>query len=127
MALNAVIPNVFYEDVEVGIAFFCEGLGFRNAYRDKGAEGGDFCIVRRDATCFHLVRNVAVARQDRPEFRIATDDSDAYPREIVARAPHVLHPNGREVTAKPWGLREFALLCPSGVCVIVEQPSEEAT
>jgi catechol 2,3-dioxygenase-like lactoylglutathione lyase family enzyme len=123
MTLNAVIPNVFYEDIEVGIAFFCDALGFRNVYR---AEDEDFCIVRRDATCFHLVKNVEVARQDRPEFRIATDDIDAYYAEIVARAPHALHPNGRGrgVTAKPWGLREFALLDPTHVCVIVEQPIE---
>jgi catechol 2,3-dioxygenase-like lactoylglutathione lyase family enzyme len=121
MTLNAVIPNVFYENVETGIAFFCDALGFRNVHR---SDDGDFCIVRRDATCFHLVKNVEVARQDRPEFRIASDDIDAYHREIVERAPHALHPNGRDrgVTAKPWGLREFALLCPSGVCVIVEQP-----
>jgi catechol 2,3-dioxygenase-like lactoylglutathione lyase family enzyme len=121
MTLNAVIPNVFYEDIEVGIAFFCDALGFRNVHR---AEDGDFCIVRRDATCFHLVKNVEVARQDRPEFRIATDDIDAYHREIVERAPHALHPNGRGVTDKPWGLREFALLDPTNVCVIVEQPIE---
>jgi catechol 2,3-dioxygenase-like lactoylglutathione lyase family enzyme len=122
MTLNAVIPNVFYEDVETGIAFFCDGLGFRNVHR---SDDGDFCIVRRDATCFHLLKNIEVARQDRPEFRIATDDIDAYHREIVERAPHVLHPNGRRVTDKPWGLREFALLDPTHVCVIVEQPIEE--
>ena len=121
MTLTAVIPNVFYEDVEVGIAFFCDALGFRNVYR---AEDENLCIVRRDATCFHLLKNAEVARQDRPEFRIATDDIDAYHREIVARAPHALHPNGRNVTDKPWGLREFALLDPTGVCVIVEQPIE---
>jgi hypothetical protein len=119
MTLIAVIPNVFYEDLEVGIAFFCDGMGYRNAYR---AEDDALCIVRRDTTIFHLCKNVDLARGDRPEFRISTDDIDAYHREIVARAPHILHPNGREVADKPWGLREFAMLDPSGVCVIVEQP-----
>ncbi len=63
---------------------------------------------------------VGPAGQDRPEFRIATDDIDACHDEILARAPHALHPNGRVVTDKPWGLREFALRDPSGVCVIVD-------
>jgi catechol 2,3-dioxygenase-like lactoylglutathione lyase family enzyme len=119
MALTAVVPNIFYDDLDIGVAFFCDALGFRNAYR---ADDDGLCIVRRDGACFHLCVNAEVAKQDRPEFRIATDDIEAYHREIVARASRALHPNGRTVTDKAWGLREFALLDPTGVCVIVEQP-----
>jgi len=40
---------------------------------------------------------------------------------VLAQAPELLHPNGKVVTTKPWGLKEFALLDSTHVCVIVEQ------
>ncbi len=120
MALSGIVPQIFYEDLDTGVAFFGDRLGFSNVYR---ADDEDLCIVRRDGATIHLVRDAERARLDRPQLRIPTDDIDGYHREIVARAPEALHPNGRDVTAKPWGLREFAMLCPSGVCVIVEQPT----
>ena len=119
MTLKAVVPNIFYEEIEVGIAFFCDGMGFANVYR---SDDNALCIVRRDGATFHLCSNAIVAKQDRPEFRIATDDIETFYREIAGRAPHILHPNGRAITDKPWGLREFALLDPTGICVIIEQP-----
>ncbi len=119
MTLRSLVPQVFYGDLDAGVAFFCDGLGFTNAYR---ADDDGLCIVRRDGAALHLCRDPVRARGDQPQLRLPTDDIDGYHREIVARAPALLHPNGRDVTAKPWGLREFALLCPSGVCVIVEQP-----
>ena len=82
MALTAVVPNIFYDDLDIGFAFFCDALRFRNAYR---ADDDGLCIVPRDGACFHLCVNAGVAKQDRPEFRIAADDIEAYHREIVAQ------------------------------------------
>ena len=45
MTLNAPIPHVFYQDIRVGIAFFC------------------------DAVCVHPVTSAEVAKQDCPEIR----------------------------------------------------------
>ena len=73
----------------------------------------------------HLVESDEFARKDRPEIRIATDTIDAEHADIAERCPHLLHPNGKDVTLKPWGLYEFALRDASDVCVIYEQSAPE--
>ena len=121
MALLRLIPTVFYADLAVGRELFEQALGFELRYEElTGAQ--PFCILAKDGVELHLAQNAALATQDRPELRLATDAIEALFAEVQHRAPALLHSNGNRVARKPWGLLEFALLDKTGVCVIVQQP-----
>ncbi len=119
MKLTKVIPKIFYADKSVGLDLFCEGLGFEIKYE---SDEKDLYIIDRDGVTIQLVENAEWAAKDRPEIRIETDDIDALYAEVKARASRLLHPNGKKVKTQPWGLREFALLDATTVCVIIQQP-----
>ena len=120
MALTTLIPNIFYADIQVGLQLFVDCLGFTLVHEDLASEHA-FCIARRDSVRVHLVQDAEFAAKDRPEIRIETDDIEGIYAEVVARCPQLLHPNGRTITLKPWGVREFALRDQSDVCVILQQ------
>jgi predicted HAD superfamily hydrolase len=54
-------------------------------------------------------------------MRLETDNIQDVYDEIKAEYPELLHPNGKEVTLKPWGAKEFALRDESGVSIIIQQ------
>ena len=116
MALNQILPKVFYADINVGLNFFVKGMGFSLVYNDDA-----LYIVKRDEITFLLVHNAECAKGERPEIRIATDNIEAIYEEIKTRAPEILHPNSNYVRDKPWGLKEFATLDPTTVCLVFQQ------
>lgn len=118
MSLTALIPKIFYSDVKIGLKFFTEGLGFILTYQQPDEQ---LYIVKRDAVTILLFENDEYAKRDRPEIRIATDDITSYYNEIKERASHYLHPNLNVIKRQPWGLKEFALLDETTVCVIIQQ------
>jgi hypothetical protein len=67
------------------------------------------------------VLNAECAVGDRPEIRIKTDDIDKIYKEIRDRNAKLLHPNLHYVKQQPWGLREFAVLDPTTVCIVFQQ------
>jgi hypothetical protein len=115
MLLN-LIPKVFYADINVGLDLFVRGIGFEIAYQDDSIS-----VLERDGAKVYLMQNAALAALDRPELAIETDDIDSIHAEIKARAPELLHPNVPEVSLRPWGAREFALLDSTTVCVVFRQ------
>lgn len=117
MSLLSVLPKIFYEDIQIALTFFVDGLGFTLGYNDE-----DLYIVSRDSITLLLVQNAEFAAKDRPEIRIATDNIEAIYEEIKTRNPALLHPNGNYIKHQPWGLKEFAALDPTTVCIIFQQP-----
>jgi hypothetical protein len=116
-----LIPKIFYERLDDGLAFFVDGLGFHVDYRDAG-----MAVISRDGAKAYLVQNAEAAALDRPELGIDTDDIDAVYAELSARAPQWLHPNSRSVAARTWGSREFAMLDKTTVCVVFrEWPADD--
>lgn len=91
MSLLKVIPNIFYEDIQVGLGLFVDGLGFKTVYTSE--EGEPFYIIERDGVVLHLSQNAVLAKEHRPEIRIATDDIDSVYKEIKDGKPELLHPN----------------------------------
>ncbi len=118
--LKKIIPNVFYEDIEVGLRLFVKTLGFSVTHEDREAEQ-PLIVVERDSVKVHLVENAEYAVKDRPEIRIETDDIEAVYKEVVANNKDYLHPNSSGPTLRPWGCTEFALLDETKVCVIIQE------
>ncbi len=111
--LTALIPKVFYEDVEVGLDLFAGGVGMEVLHRDD-----DLVVLARDQAKLYLVEDAEFAAKDRPELAIETDDIDGVHADIGCRRPDLLHPNLDRVKRQPWGPREFAVRDATGVCVV---------
>lgn len=114
--LTALIPQVFYEDLAVGLDLFQDGLGFEVLHRDGG-----LVVAGRDRVKVYLVADPGRAVLDRPELAIELDDIHAEYAAISARRPDLLHPNLARVTRRPWGADEFAVLDSTTVCVVFRQ------
>ncbi|MGX7678686.1 hypothetical protein ACSMXN_07285 [Jatrophihabitans sp. DSM 45814] len=114
--LTALIPQVFYTDLSVGLDLFVDGIGMQVLHQE-----GDLVVAGRDQIKVYLVADATRAAQDRPELAIETDTLDADYADIAARRPDLLHPNLRQPKLQPWGPREFALLDASTVCIVFRQ------
>ncbi|HUO88909.1 MAG TPA: hypothetical protein VMU08_07030 [Rhizomicrobium sp.] len=114
--MNRLVPKIFYDRLADGLDLFVDGMGFAVRYRDE-----NMAVVERDMAKAMIVESPEFAAKDRPEIGIETDTVDALYAEISGRRPDLLHPNGRTVTLKPWGAREFALRDKTDVCVVFRQ------
>lgn len=121
MNFTTLIPNIFYADAKEGLRLFADCMGFEIVYNDLAAEEHPFCILKKGLLKIHLIQSEEFALKDRPELRLETDDIEAAYEEVKASHPDLLHPNLKEIKMQPWGVREFALLDRSGVCVIIYQ------
>ncbi|NCI49006.1 hypothetical protein GWC95_03675 [Sediminibacterium roseum] len=120
MHFTQLVPNIFYEDINVGLDLFVNCLEFKIGYNGL-AEKRPCCVVGRDGLAVFLFQDKFYADKDRPEIRIHTTDIEEAYKKISASHPHLLHPNLSRPTLRPWGAREFALADPSHVCVIIQQ------
>ncbi|WP_343690050.1 hypothetical protein [Chitinophaga sp.] len=117
MSLIAVLPKIFYADIQQALDFFIDGLGFELGYHDDV-----LYIVSRDNATFQLMVEPELAIKDsRPEIRIATDDIEAVYADIKGRRPDILHPNLNYIKTQPWGLKEFAVLDATTVCIVFQE------
>jgi hypothetical protein len=114
--MNRLVPKVFYDRLADGLDLFVNGMGFAVRYQDE-----NMAVVERDTAKAMIVESPEFAAKDRPEIGIETDAIDDLYAEIGGRRPDLLHPNGKVVTLKPWGAREFALRDKTDVCIIFRQ------
>jgi hypothetical protein len=120
MKLTKLIPKLFYADIQVGLNLFVNALGFKVTYSEPETKN-PFYLVERDNVRIQLVEDEEYARKDRPEIRIETDDIETLYQEIKAKELNLFHPNLPYIKTQPWGLKEFALLDETTVCVIIQQ------
>jgi hypothetical protein len=114
--MTRLVPKVFFDHMSEGLDLFVNGLGFNVLYQDAS-----LAVVARDEAKAYVVESSEYAAKDRPEIAIETDTIGELYTEISAKRPDLLHPNSKQVTKKPWGAREFAVLDKTGVCVIFRQ------
>ena len=95
---------------------FVNCLGFTIVHQDE-----KLAVVERDGAKAYLVEDAEFAAKDRPEITLETDTIEELYEDIRSRRPEMLHPNGNEISEKPWGSREFAVLDKTTVCVIFRQ------
>lgn len=120
MKFTKLLPNLFYTDIRVGIRLFVDCLQFRIGYDDLKSDK-PFCVIERDGLAAHLIQSPEFAEKDRPELRLETTNIEEVYERVKSEFPDLLHPNGKEVTLKPWGAREFAIRDESGLCLIIQQ------
>jgi uncharacterized glyoxalase superfamily protein PhnB len=116
-----VSPLIPARDVEEGIAFYRNALGFELTYRD--ADPAQFAILGRKGVKLHLFDNQDKHLADRTSLRIVVERIDT----LYGRCQEngCVHPNGL-LGSRPWGTREFSIIDPSGVCIaFVEQATME--
>jgi hypothetical protein len=57
-----------------------------------------------------LFQNKEYAKKFNPLFRLVTNNIEEVYKKVSSKYPELLHPNLREITLRPWGAKEFALL-----------------
>ncbi len=114
--MNNLIPKIFYDKMDDGLDLFVNCLGFKVPYKDD-----TLAVVERDGAKAYIVESPEYAAKDRPEIAIETDTIYDLYKEISSKQPKMLHPNLPNVTKRPWGALEFAVLDKTTVCVVFRQ------
>ena len=109
MHFTKLVPNVFYKDINDALRLFVDCLEFKIEH-DELATDQPFCVVEKDGLRINLFENETLAKEHHPEFRLVTNDIDEVYKKLSSSHPQFLHPNLKEVTLRPWGAREFALM-----------------
>jgi uncharacterized glyoxalase superfamily protein PhnB len=101
-------------DMEKAIAFYEQQLGFTTIHK----EGNPIrmAIVKRDSAEIFLVKNGDKHLAESTSFRIQVNGIEQLYEEFQAKGGQMIHPNGKLET-KPWGLKEFVVIDPAGVCI----------
>ncbi|MGE9312749.1 hypothetical protein ACLOAU_13955 [Niabella sp. CJ426] len=120
MEFTKLVPNVFYDDISVGLDLFVGCLDFTIGYDDLESQD-PCCVIDSGELSVFLIQNKEFAEKDRPELRLHTTDIEAVYNKVKLTHSQLLHPNLNAVTLRPWGAKEFALRDASGVCIIIQQ------
>lgn len=119
MHFTRLVPNIFYVDIQTGIKTFVDCMGFDITYSEID-KLHPFCVVEKDNLCVNLFENAEYAKKDNPEFRLVTNNIEEVYQHVSAKFPELLHPNLSQVTLRPWGAREFAVL-DGQIGIVVQQ------
>lgn len=106
-------------DVEVAIAFY-EKLGFTTIFKE--ANPIRMAIVKRDTAEIFLVKNDYKQLAEETSIRIHVTNIEQLYQEFQSKGEEIIHPNGKLET-KPWGVKEFVVLDPAGVCITFYEPA----
>lgn len=109
MNFTKLVPNIFYTDINDALKLFVECLEFTIEH-DKLGSNHPFCVVEKNGLRINLFENKELADEHHPEFRLVTEDIEEVYKKVSSSHPEFLHPNVREITLRPWGAKEFALM-----------------
>lgn len=109
MHFTKLVPSIFYADIRRGLKTFVECLEFTIG-ADEIESDNPFCVVNKDGLSIMLFQDAAYAEKEKPLYRLVTDNIEEVYTRVAAGFPEMLHPNLSEVTLRPWGAREFAVL-----------------
>lgn len=108
MNFSKLVPNIFYKDIQSGLRTFVDCLGFTITHNELGSRQ-PFCVLEKDGLRINLFQDIKLAAEHNPEFRLVTNNIEEVYEKISATFPHLLHPNLKVITKRPWGAKEFAL------------------
>ncbi len=109
MHFTQVVPSIFYANIQTAIKTFVDCLEFTVGHNELHTDN-PFCVVDKDGLSIMLFQNAAYAGKEHPEIRLVTNNIDEVYAKVASKFPDLLHPNLKEVTLRPWGAREFAML-----------------
>jgi hypothetical protein len=104
-----VVPSIFYADIQIALKTFIDCLEFTIGH-DELHTNNPFCVVDKDGLSIMLFQNVEYAEKEHPEIRLVTNNIHEVYAKVASKFPELLHPNLNEVTVRPWGAMEFAML-----------------
>ncbi len=108
------------DDVEKAITFYEQSLGFTKIHQEGSPI--HMAIVKRDAAEIFLVKNDNYQLAKSTALRIYVNNIEQYYTELETKEGEIIHPNGKLET-KAWGMKEFAVLDPAGVCLTFYEPA----
>jgi hypothetical protein len=109
MDFTKLVPNIFYVDIRDGIKLFVDCLQFKIVHSELNSER-PFCVIEKNGLRINIFQNKELAEEHKPEFRLVTNNiKEAYDK-IASSNPELLHPNLKEITLRPWGAKEFAIM-----------------
>ena len=108
MNFTRLVPNIFYQDINDGLKLFVDCLGFTIEH-DELRTKNPFCVIEKNGLRINLFQDKELG-QHHPEFRLETENIEEIYQKVAASHPQFLHPNLREITLRPWGAKEFALM-----------------
>ena len=98
----------FYADINDALKLFIDCLEFSITHDELKSEQ-PFCVIENGQR-INIFENEVFAKEHHPEFRLVTNDIDEVYKKVSLSYPQFLHPNLKEVTLRPWGAKEFALM-----------------
>lgn len=115
-SINPLIPGG--KDLEQTIAFYEQKLGFKCIHH----EGNPFymAIVQRDSIQIFLLQNEDRQLAEGTSLRINVNQIEKLYAELEAQE-NVIHHDGK-LESKPWGMKEFVVIDPTGVCLTFCEP-----
>ena len=109
MKFSKLVPSVFYIDIKDGLKFFVDCLQFTIEHQDLNT-AQPYCVLGKDGIRIMLFQDKQLAQEHYPELRIETENIEEVYAQISASHPQLLHPNLNQLTRRPWGAIEFAIL-----------------
>lgn len=109
MHFTKLVPSLFYTDIKIALKTFIDCLEFTMGHEELDSQN-PFCVVDKDGLSIMLFQNAEYAEKEHPEIRLVTDNIDEIYVKVAVKFPELLHPNLKEVTLRPWGAKEFAML-----------------
>ena len=109
MNFEQLVPNLYYANINNGLKMFVDCLGFTIGHNEIKSDQ-PFCVLKKDGLSFYLFEHAALAKEHNPEFRLVTQNIVEVYEKVSTSHPEFLHPNLKEITLRPWGAKEFALM-----------------
>jgi hypothetical protein len=109
MQFTKLVPELYYRDIQEGLKMFVGCLEFNVGHSELNSDN-PFCVVEKDDLSVMLFENATYAEKFTPLLRLVTTDIEDVYKKVIAKHPELLHPNLSQVTLRPWGAKEFALL-----------------
>ena len=69
MHFEKLVPNIFYVDINDGLKFFVDCLGFTIGH-DEIKSKNPFCVLERDGLRINLFENAELANEHYPELML---------------------------------------------------------
>jgi hypothetical protein len=109
MHFTKLVPSLFYPDIKQGLKTFINCLEFTMGHDESNSEY-PFCVLDKDGLSIMLFQNREYAEKEHPEIRLVTGDIESVYKKVASGFPELLHPNLKEITLRPWGAKEFAMI-----------------